>query len=1229
MMGTSIVTLRIFPGLNDDWVNSPPFIGQPLNGTTHQGFILATDTDVDAGFDDFRLVTGYLYAVSKIHNAIDFLQKTRTQTQDRNKSSGVGGYAKLKDFTFTIDATDVDVRALYGREIQVGIYHQELINSPTSPAEYESFYRGAVQKIKQTSDGKLRISVQGISSVNNPRISGTPIINSDGTQVFNTVIIGSGNGFIKLNKTKELGGVQLSFDDKKFELQDIYVKGTSSDDLFLITSPWTVIDGKIFFSGDGHAWLQNQPTINETETEILVNDPSQWFVRLLNTDLVNHPQQIVVTVTDYFPPENPVPINVTFSRSIIDSELDGKPIAIYTCHQGPTHPDYINFFESAETVFDGNNNSIQFQVDLFKHKAGPFLYQPWYADVNYPIDASSQAGTISKWWPQFSNNHIINLSHRGRDIDAHRGETFLNPGISRQLVIQINDEKMLVLDSETVWDFPFNRRKLKVVRGYQDTTPAVHSRFDDIIALSTESNQVITIEHRTECSGFKFLTNHVTSAQDIQEYFDTASVDNEILTLDVTNSGRSQNINNGNLDTDLNRIPVTMEFLFPDFSATIRSAIFKANFVIDVDVNLGDLVGGNTFSFTRITMMVSSTDQGPNGSFPFPEGNTTAGNNTAEAEKHRRGTYGYNLLDPNALFWSKVPDEVTNQDIANSASATDPLSELADTHAFLAERRVTKNATTGLLLSDRSQEIAAHAMVGAWSPLTGTIFDHPFRRESFTSTYNLETLTEYTESDFALGLIGNQYASNGKPGFWSVHMTKPYFDMRLDIPLKDNEFWGKVKTSDGNGTGTIVSTFAIGPNATIFLDKTNKYLFAESDTIPLIVFRVTASGLLVQLSVATLVTYPDLGGGTLVRQTVNGKITKINLNQVTQVYDYLEIQDPPNYPAIDPVQKGDVSLLFNTIGSKSETDGLFIIQIVGIEIQVLKVNQTNPGNPANLLYELFTDQAEIPVNRVDKTSFDALAVLKVQHDATVLLEEEVNVNTIIDRLAKEHGILCFEGNDGLIKATDLVPPDPSTINIELTDSVIFFNDKKLPDVKIQFTDMDFLITDLEARYEPFGNIFQKQLFATDLTLLTTKFQLAIDATNDNEVKVALELLSVFDENVARVCAEVKMFYHFTPSRIITIKCILATNSLELGTWITLDTTAVPESSGKVYLVIGNNISLPYRKADFYVELVLYEYDSVRSNNVYQETPSIPVNENYQEVPDNSNDGFQEEPGTSR
>ena len=109
-----------------------------------------------------------------------------------------------------------------------------------------------------------------------------------------------------------------------------------------------------------------------------------------------------------------------------------------------------------------------------------------------------------------------------------------------------------------------------------------------------------------------------------------------------------------------------------------------------------------------------------------------------------------------------------------------------------------------------------------------------------------------------------------------------------------------------------------------------------------------------------------------------------------------------------------------------------------------------------------------------------------------------------------------------------------------------------------------------------------------------------------------------------------MFYHFIPSRIIKIRCILSVNSIELGTWININSSAIPEASGRVYLVTGNNISVPMHGGDYYVELVLYEYDSTRrGTSVYQEVPSIPPNENYQEIPDNSGDGFQEDVGDQR
>ncbi len=1210
-MGYSNVTVRILPSSDvtpvDDWTVSgtPPFTSFPLNGTTHLGYIMGASDEAEIGFDEYLYLPGYFYSVSDIVNSLPFLQKTRTQSQGRNKTSGIGGYATLKDFHFTIENKDVDFRVLYGRRVEIIVYHVLLKNSPTFPAEAEFYYTGAIQKITQLNNQTLEVRVQGISSINNKRISGTPIIDNSGTQVFNTVILGEGSGVIKLNKTKATGGVQLTYDDSQFEIKDIFVKDTDTDDLLLVKSPWTTQDELIFFEAQTKTWVEDV-SVDDSQNKFNIKDNSTFAVRIPGSTLLSQYPSFMRVPLLNVAPDN-IDIDLEMGK-VGSSVINGQFVGLYLCDQNAIHPESLAAMFGVTQIEDagtGNNVTVDYVIP-FSRTGIDF---PYYGK----IDFRSALG-------------FFNVVQRGMMIhlSSRSDRAYLDIGKDRAVVIKINGEEMLVLDA--VDDYSFAEREITVVRGYNDTTSQAHSRFDDVLILSSEITQRIEFAVRVPCLGFKTLTPHFHTSDDINAFFDSAISSGDQLTLGYVQTDQSQMANSRQSFQEDSIIG--LDFAFPSFEAEITSAYFKGNFEIDslVDFNFATL---STPSRTlSLKLALSAVNDFANAGVTGPGGAAT------QALRHlaSRRRFGFNVLDINSEYYTSIPEKypplgpLANDNIKYSTVAV---------NQYIMARFGTPGKIPGF---DIQNSVSAVAMHGAWAD--DTFPDYEKEHRVGEPDFNLRTLDDLINANIAL------FFRNGRPGdtvlytntpACKIKMTRPYIDLILKVPLKDNEFWASVKSKNNNGSTTITDTFAVGPNASLYLDG-NGFLFAESDTIPFIVFQLTATGLLIQKDIATFGAFPEISVGKIGTITTTGRVAKVSNDPTLNTFVYLPAVDvsDPTYPVFETTLINQGSLSYKIVGSLADTNGIFNVNIVGTNIEVTKPDATSQGKVVNLIYKLFTDPdlGDIDIGRMDTPAFTLNNTKKLQHDATVLLQEEININFLIDRVAKEHGLLVFETNDGLVSITDLVPPDPNAVpseyTFDLTDSSIFFDDNHLPDIEIEFTDTDFLITDLEVRYSPEGNIFKDVINSQDLAVLTNLLNLSKGYANGNEIKVAQELLSVFNEQVARLCAEVKMNYHFTPSRIVTVKCIMPVNAVSLGDWITVSSTTINPTGGTFsYLVIGSKISLPMHGRDYFVELRLYEYDPIRFDTVYQEVPSIPINENYQEDPDTGGDGFDEIPGQNR
>ena len=521
---------------------------------------------------------------------------------------------------------------------------------------------------------------------------------------------------------------------------------------------------------------------------------------------------------------------------------------------------------------------------------------------------------------------------------------------------------------------------------------------------------------------------------------------------------------------------------------------------------------------------------------------------------------------------------------------------------------------------------------GAWgtnwwkgSFLSGALIEYTL--DSLTGT-SLNVTDYNVLKDITMGLSIYDYTRSFQPppGKITVSTKKLTIATNLFAPIKDNEWFGQVKNLSQNNGTVLTDSFALGANASIFLDEPNGFLFAESDTIPLIVFQLTATGTLIQLDIALLATYPNLGDGLLVRLTNSKRITKVRLETSPNLFRYISVvaESEPSYPGIEQVEQTANGLSYSVIGTQDQENKTFLMTIDSGTLKIFKKVDLSKTNPVNVIKTLLTDSdlGNHPLSDLDIPAFDDIESKRVGWVASLLIEEEINVNQIIDEVAKNHALMVYENNEGKISISDLIPPPINEVTQIIEDAQILYRGNKKPHITERTIHSNYLITEMDIRFKPFGNEF-KGIIKSENFAFKSYFDTAKEFTTQ-EAQVALNLKSIYDKETATKAGEAKMNFHKHPSRILTLGCTYTTGlaQTDLGTWLLLDSSHLDGTNGRIFLLIESKIQVPYKGTPGTIELTLYQYDHSRIIQNIQEVIETP-NVEFQEVISSPGDEIQE------
>ena len=170
------------------------------------------------------------------------------------------------------------------------------------------------------------------------------------------------------------------------------------------------------------------------------------------------------------------------------------------------------------------------------------------------------------------------------------------------------------------------------------------------------------------------------------------------------------------------------------------------------------------------------------------------------------------------------------------------------------------------------------------------------------------------------------------------------------------------------------------------------------------------------------------------------------------------------------------------------------------------------------------------------------------------------------------------------------------------------------DVNEEYTDLTYLISRMDTYYnqvsaDGFNGLIESDDLSYQDALLSSRDVL------EEEVKSNLMLRTIVDLSTADKSAVLKTTYHYTPTRFILLGCTMAASNIQIGQWLTLNSTKVKESTGKIYLVLKTETLPPFMGSKYRFGIRLYEVNpSVISRQIH-EVASQSVNVNYDELTD--------------
>jgi len=390
--GFMSVCLAVHPNSIDKWKVTSPFVGDVLEDD-EEYFVFSNGSDNSLA-DKAHKVVGRIKDIGQFSNEIAFMQKTTAEKSKPLVSKGIGGMSKLKDFSFSIFATNrnnntnvmnyENIISLYGRKITLYLTSTNKVENILSLVSEVKFV-GKIYSAERI-DNTISIKVRGLLDTSSPTVKGKKLKDEEGKEVMDTIPLGATRKYIKLNKfIDDNERIKLSFSQEdKYISTGLFVKADTHEDekLFIpIISKYDVKNGEVNFKDDRITQATLAQDLNS----------GKGYPTTMITINAHYEMSFIL-------PDNPTDFieGESFHTSVYNLNLD-PPFEIYNNRL---------IFKERLTLYDSLGNESYSYI----FKCGYEFYLGWASKI---IASSSSSGNDGIYLVRDSMlNHFYKIEHK-------------------------------------------------------------------------------------------------------------------------------------------------------------------------------------------------------------------------------------------------------------------------------------------------------------------------------------------------------------------------------------------------------------------------------------------------------------------------------------------------------------------------------------------------------------------------------------------------------------------------------------------------------------------------------------------------------------------------------------------------------------------------------------------------------------------------------------------------
>lgn len=1240
--GKMAVCIAIFPNSALEWTATSPFPGESLTGS-EEYFVLSDSVEVGAASTKSHPIYRRLVSVGKSSNEVNFLAKTYINKNGESDSDGIGGLSKLKFFDFGLSVSDYvsnvgepvnklttnRIHLLYGHKIALYLTNTGKIED-LDHASVTPIFIGQVYGVSGRDQRSVTFVVKGILDTNDPTVKGETITNSEGQIVTDTLVFGdSGETYLKLNKVEDGGSLALSFTQSaNYILKDLYVKQTNdaNEDFFYpLINEYNLQGNNIQIVQDQlttAVWKNSQKAASSLSAydrdRIVAENAGIFAIQLRDEkaggETITLPADIPLVVgRDYYWREVTTAPNVCTFLGL--EEIDGVN-GIESFHLFKAGYEFIEGHIAAKMVAKEFVSSTNFLVDsteptiIYQNVIGTHVVQsapPIYKD----LDATKSKLNFDIYsFEEFFNYFEDNGRDQGRDGKSRKGRITealrIFQGIPKEpVVIKVDDEEMLVTYTE--------------METYKPTFETVGVPLQNFIYVRRGINDTVIADHAdgTPIYVKGAFSQKVKYSADIKL--------KGLKTMSATNKWNFNNLNSwlkgeGDLsvvasspNSIIDPVPyLGLNWDIPNLTGELLSVAIQGDYA---EVNLQPrLPAGGTGYLTPLS----------------------GGNATQSFIGIALNAVGQDSDDWDITSIYKIP--MTRRVIGRRTNG-----QILGTLSF-GNHCLALSQLAGDPASYRNVDVKGPFVLDLLNDIGGMVreeYTEPdecrsfFMRYSGLNNYKGTTpvkptqISEFIEDPMYLFFVDDQRIARNA----SFKVSPITLDVQMETDLKDIEVYAKVvpKTS----LGTITDSITVGSNCKIIKDNSSPFkgfesiIVSDDDLLGYRFYPLGSSGLFKEV-----LSIPNVGSPIL---TANPGILTSNLphqvdedeSTVNFTYSKMMTSTLQTY-SLEPFDEDDIDLVSPTVYvEESRTiasdifyeEGKTFIEAGNFYVWVDQDNNqvhasqksSSTNNPVEVIRTLLLNYGGANVE-IDTVTFDQASLARSLWKCKVVIDQETQLKSIIDKLAKEHGLLVYENELAQMACIPLDPPVEAAIlsgSRDISDSIIIAK-RGTAQFREQFTDLRYLITELDVYYDKDGDEY-KGYIQSDQISYQGALDVAKDFIFDNNIKINLKLDTIIDKVTADQSAVLKSYFHYTPTRIITVKTIFDSSEWSIGQWVSCSSPTISDSSGKIYLITKKAVVPKFKDREIYVELIVYEWDSDDLQRQIHEVPVEYTNTNYDEV----------------